>query len=300
MLKAFLRPLTKTRKRLLHFVLVLAKDAVTHYREVLFTRHSGESSPPVPWVVLSSPRTGSTLLVSWLRSHPSIHAKGELLHGQALVRRPWIRQRPRWFVKRCFTQPQGETVRAAGFKLFYRHCRSEIDLVLQALPLRCQERLLELWPWLVKHREIRIIHLTRRNLLRQYASVLVARSTQRWLAHREDPVRKTRVRVDPVALLSWAAAELVLRQYHRRLFATHQTLELEYEGLVASPQQSFDQVLIHLDLPPGHRPHSALVKQNDRPLPAIITNYDSLIQSLNSAARSGFPTARAILDEIDA
>lgn len=96
------------------------------------------------FLIISDARTGSTLLMQLLDTHPEIIALGEefkILTGST-CRKIWnkiYRKRPK-------------SVNWVGFKIFYFH------------PSKGSDR--EVWDFIEEDKEIVVIHLTRRNVLR--------------------------------------------------------------------------------------------------------------------------------------
>ena len=208
------------------------------------------------FIVLSRSRTGSNLLLSLLNSHPDIIAEHEIL-AQLDGRDA------REVVARAYGK-QPHYVKAKGFKLFYYH------------PLGGGSP--EVWDDLVAARDIRIIHLKRRNILRTLASRKIAGMKGVWAATSE-----ARLDVGRHKTVSFTAAELEegfrrTRNWETegdRRFAAHPLLSVWYEDLVRDPDATLAQVLDFLGL--RHVPlASDLRKQNPERLSALVSNYAEL------------------------
>src|SRR5688572_27202010 len=119
-------------------------------------------------IILTTQRSGSTLLVSSLQSHPEILCRGELLIAGLRMPPPALLKNHRHLFKltrlvttgawlstrtmRRFYAIQGP--RAHVFKAMYNHLRPPWTL-----------------NYLLRDPDIRVIHLQRRNLLKQYISL---------------------------------------------------------------------------------------------------------------------------------
>lgn len=134
------------------------------------------------FVIIASPRTGSSHLVSQLSSHPDILCHGNSLHPKHM----WLswpkreltesvkadltglRERdPDAFLERLYTSGYGRS--HVGFKIF----QGQNNAALRKL---------------VKNREIRKIVLYRKNVLANFASAMAARSNKEWSVREGTPV----------------------------------------------------------------------------------------------------------------
>lgn len=110
------------------------------------------------FIVLSRSRTGSNMLISFLNSHPNIHAEGEIfskLNGQDY----------KDVLAKAFSK-QPSYIAAKGFKIFYYH------------PLDDEPD--SLWKDLMTLDDLRVIHLKRRNIFRTLISRKLAGMQDVW------------------------------------------------------------------------------------------------------------------------
>ena len=122
-------------------------------RDSLFGTHKYKK-----FVIVSDSRTGSTLLMQLLNSHPEIITLGEEFKdlNQLSCKESWrniFRRRPK-------------KINWVGFKLFYFHPRKSMDR--------------EVWDLIESDKRIVIIHLTRQNILRSYVSKKIGLKTRKW------------------------------------------------------------------------------------------------------------------------
>lgn len=231
------------------------------------------------FIILCAPRTGSNLLSGLLDSHPECFVAGELFNPRlidtdqmpivgdalALTRDALLdlrRANPVSFVHRFFDALPRERCRAAGFKLIYHHA----DLQ----PAVRDD--------LVNQRDIRVIHLKRKNLLRLFLSERRAQLTDVW-------AQSVDTRVDPLpsvnlpfldAAKQFAYLEKKQIEYQER-FKDHRVLDLTYEDLAADPQGVISHALAFLGLgPPAAPAEIRFRKMSTDSLRDAIANYDDL------------------------
>lgn len=209
----------------------------------------------VPFIVLTRSRTGSNLLLSFLNSHPNIFCEGEIfatLHGADPIKR----------LRRAFRK-QPRHIRAKGFKIFYYH------------PLDADAA--GLWSELERRTDIRIIHLTRDNILRTLLSRKIAGIKGSWTGTRFDPTDPDSKRVTVTAEELTEGFEST-RQWELAAtarFASHRVLRLSYEELVRGPRSWYLALCQFLDVP-AQEPRTNLSQQNPESLRQLIRNYDAL------------------------
>jgi hypothetical protein len=193
--------------------------------------------------------------------------------------------------ERIFCQPPGMSS-AVGFKLHYSHCSP---------------------PWgfpalldhLVQDKEVRILHLQRRNMLKSLASEKIATITGRYM-HARAAARLRNIPkafIHPVTALKKARAiiaqnvlrgrrprrvtlsveeckayfeetELTVKQ-HDELFGEHDRLSLFYEEILSARDDTFARAQSFLGVEPLVLA-VALTKQSPDDLRTILENYDEL------------------------
>jgi len=228
------------------------------------------------FMILTHPRSGSTLLADGLNSLPSVLSYAELFtpnyvdymvsgYRDTQVMRYLRRKIPARFLAEFVYGPYAQHIRAVGFKLFPEHFDYKPDF----LPGR---------RWLLENPELLVLRLVRRNLLKYYVSLELARRTKVWRIR--EPGGKNpemTILLDPEK----AECEFIQRssrdEAYRTLFAKHRILDLTYEDLEQDSVECFGRVLTFLGLEP-QPVKIGLHKQESRTLPEIIENYDELRQ----------------------
>ena len=222
---------------------------------------------PTRFVLLGHARVGSNVLLRSMAMHPEIVVASEVLHYNAAVREECCRGNrrnllfkdgedgARFLDERVFAAPGREGIRCCGFKLFYDHARFDASVKTA-------------WDYVRSQREIRIIHLIRRNLLESLISLRIALVTGKW-AHRLNsigiPTGVPPFRIDPadcheyfnriVSWENWAASAL----------DDHPLLRIEYESDTCRDfSGTMDRIFGFLGVAPFDAP-LMLRKQQTRP-----------------------------------
>lgn len=246
-----------------------------------------------PFVILTSPRSGSNWLITLLNQHPHMRCSFEVLHNQPDQRTPMVApvagdqipDRDRRyddtregadFVRDLYAVPYPSSVRATGFKLFYDQAAGE--------------RARSAWTYLARNRDIHVIHLERDNLLAAFVSLQRALRTRVWLHRAEDgsvrpPEPET---VDPEAFRTYvqefraerAAALTRLDAQRGETDADRPTLTLTYEQLRKGRRRHLSSILRFLGIRPWPwvwRMKDQTAKQAALPLTRSIANHQELV-----------------------
>lgn len=114
------------------------------------------------FVIISQPRVGSTLLLSYLNSHPQVIIKDEIVREKntSIYKETSIVE----FLDETVYRRYHKNIKAVGFKYFYEHMVVEPDL----------------HKYIITHKEIKVIHLKRFDLLRTYVSFKISRKIKVW------------------------------------------------------------------------------------------------------------------------
>jgi LPS sulfotransferase NodH len=170
-------------------------------------------------------------------------------------------------------QYEGKSTRLVGFKVFYNHLTEEE------------------WGKLAAHKDLKVIHLTRRNRLRTVISLEIAFKTGRWTkaGSSGDPKAK-RLTLDPVKLMRRLEQIEEGEAAARRRFCDRPILELVYEDLIRSPREVFESVGDYLGVHGIEPGKIRLKRQNPESLNQLIINYNevaAVLQNTRFAAYLG-------------
>jgi LPS sulfotransferase NodH len=238
------------------------------------------------FVLLSSPRTGSTLMALALHSHPAVVMGSELFHpfeeerkahamdpGTALaVLDDYYHEGDdpvRFLEQHLYGRAYPPEKKAVGFKLFHFHLPDGPGAAF--------------WSWLAAARDIRIIHLYRRRLLEAFVSMMIAIQTQEWRrpVSAGSPVPQLPpLTIDVDKFKKYADA---LASYVDRMNATlkdHAMLTLEYQDdVVAQFEATVKQVEALLGIESRPLPQK-LRKQARSPISEEVANFHELHDAL--------------------
>jgi len=232
----------------------------------------GQASP-CNFVILGRSRTGSNFLRGLLNSHRNILALGEIFRGRNDV--CWdipcypktasmislIESDPVAFLQRYVFGKWPDKISAVGFKMFYFYAQDEDRLLV--------------WDYLEGQKDLKIIHLTRTNMLRTLLSVRRANLNQKWVntSGTTEPMQPVRLDYDECIGFFRKTREWEL-EYDRR-FKDHPKVDLTYEELSSDRANNLKRLQEFLDVEIHHLLPSTY-KQTTIPLLDAICNYSEL------------------------
>jgi LPS sulfotransferase NodH len=206
------------------------------------------------FVIVGNARTGSNYLLAGLQSSPHIRMYHEIFASHN-------RQVGKDCEKILSTvfQHESKSTRLVGFKVFYNHLTDEE------------------WGKLVGYRDLKVIHLTRRNRLRTVISLEVAFKTGEWTksGHSGAPKDK-RVHLDSLKLLQRLEQIEQGEAAARERFCDRPILEIVYEDMVRSPREVFASVSDYLGVDGIDPGKIHLRRQNPESMADLILNFDEV------------------------
>lgn len=212
------------------------------------------------FAIVGNARTGSNYLLDGLKSSPAIRMYHEIFASHN-------REVGKDFDKILSTvfQYESKATKVVGFKVFYNHLTDEE------------------WRKLLAHRDLKVIHLTRRNRLRTVISLEIAFKTGQWTkAGNSGGPKEKRVTLDPQKLLNRLEQIEEGEAVTRQRFCDREILEIVYEELVQSPHQEFARVAAYLGVDGVDPNKIRLKRQNPERLPQLIVNYDEVATVLQN------------------
>lgn len=235
------------------------------------------------FIVLAHQRSGSSMVIATLNKHAEIVAFGELFvkrrigyfvpgfNGQSKALRYLRNTDPVRFLEEHAFSSFPDRIKAVGFKLFPDHLDNQ-----QAAPL---------WKWLEKNKGVKIIFLTRENLLDVYCSLIIANKTGNFGYSEESGKHKITINIEHAE--KEFEKRISYMQEARAKLNEHQVLDLSYETLTKNIPASFERLQsfigvdqFKLDVPTR--------KQETRPLSEIIENYGELCRAWKGTAWEQF------------
>lgn len=236
-------------------------------------------SPARRFMIACAARTGSTMLVRTLRSHPALLVHGEVwgdrmvgldgplagLDADALVALEARRFHEPAAAMARFGEAHG--ARAVGFKLKYDELVRPEWHAVRAL--------------VEADRALRIVFLDRRDLLRRYLShqIVLRQTGVTNVPAGEAPPAIQPFVVDIDDLLRDIAETRRRTREFAAAFAAHASIRIAYEDLAAAPQVVCDQVAAFLDVAPA--PVRVATERIVRaPLETLVLNHAEVLAAL--------------------
>ncbi len=231
---------------------------------------------PTHFILLCHARSGSNLISLSLGKHGAVKMFGEIFHASdqeartSLPKRlhpPHMRSDAAQFLgQEIFDQRPPWPNRARGFKIFYEHARAN--------PTQKAA-----WAYLVDRKDIKVIHLTRRNLLDCKLSLEVALRNGEWFVSSGEQSSATSI--ERFSLSPWDCQQyfgqiLSSKLWAQEVFAGHPTLTLEYErDLRGDFAGTMARVFAFIDVPDVPVAQQLVKQQTGRPADRIL-NYEEL------------------------
>ncbi|MBU1912577.1 MAG: sulfotransferase [Candidatus Omnitrophica bacterium] len=222
------------------------------------------------FIILASPRTGSSYLVSLLGSHTQTICYGEIIislksfssyyPGYDSERFTAFRDKyPIKFMEKLIFRKYPSNIAAVGFKIFYQQAR--------------QGRLKKVWPYLKNLPDLKIIHLKRKNLLKSYLSYRLTKITNVWQIHDASQVTKDiKIQLGYNDCLDYFLRMQKWIDQCNILFKDSRVLEVFYEDLDKDCSKETNRIQKFLNLE-TETLRSSLKKLNIHPLTETISNY---------------------------
>ena len=236
------------------------------------------------FIIISTQRSGSSLLVTTLASHPEVQCLREIFLEENLYPNSYstywtssVRNRLMHFLCRDKSvdsylvkiSAEARGAAAFGFKFMYS-----------------QDKLLpQVMEW-AEREDVKVIHLIRANVLKNRTSRLVSRF--RNLAHSTDRVEVCRISMETKRLKEKLdAMSKQIDQYRSRL--SHlQYIEVTYEDLVTNQAYELKRLLEFLEMKVVPGLSSDLVKVNPDNVSEVIENYDEVVRALTGTKYEQF------------
>jgi LPS sulfotransferase NodH len=206
------------------------------------------------FAIIGNARTGSNYLLDGLKTSPSVRAYHEIFadHNHK------VGQDFDKILSTVFLY-ESKSIQVVGFKVFYNHLTEEE------------------WHKLLAYKDLKVIHLIRRNRLRTVVSLEIAFKTGQWTnsGNSRGP-REKHVTLDRSKLMK-RLEKIEEGEYAARArFKDRQILEIAYEDLVQNPKPSFAVVGAYLGINSIDPDKIRLKKQNPESLRQLIQNYDEV------------------------
>lgn len=232
-------------------------------------------------IIIGTQRSGSNFLRHCLLSHPSVICDGELLIS-GTVKTPKFLEDFRWPAKIYRYVMAGAWNPTRILDQFLLRNDAPV-VVFKAMYNQMQS--VKVQDFFRQHKEIRIIHLCRDNLLKQYVSKMLLgkkRGQKRWRPHSTEKIPTVTTRIAPeMAINSMQKIEAQYQKFES-LLSQHHKIEMVYETMIDGQclSEPVTNALCDL-LQIEHRKMCCnFVKVNPNSLRQMIENYDELAEAL--------------------
>ena len=219
------------------------------------------------FVILSSGRSGSTLLIQLLNCHPKIACKGELLNRNYLQLHNLRGASSRVLINYILATliPSKVWLPYIGFKLFNEQlefCSLHLKDILTAL--------------FCPH----VIILYRENILETYVSLEIAFKTDVWYS--EGSGTSEKIEVDWKNFVDYAMTEKARwksSMQEMSMYSDREVLFISYEELIGDRNKTMNNIFRFLNIDMCHV-EAASKKQNPLPLKEKVINYEQIKQKI--------------------
>ena len=225
------------------------------------------------FIILCRSRTGSNYLVSLLQSHPQIRAFGEVFTNYDKIHWGYpgydshqileLRQdKPIDFLNKIVYRSFLTNVSAVGFKLFYNQANYGKQKAI--------------WDYLRYDKNLKVIHLKRKNVFQAHVSHKLAEKTKEWISIniRANPWKTESIWLDYADCLQIFEQTKYWETEYAKLFANYpdRIHELYYEDLANNTEEVTQKIQDFLGV--EHRSLAAYTKkQSSVPIEQQVVNY---------------------------
>ncbi|MEL7086217.1 MAG: hypothetical protein AAF268_08770 [Cyanobacteria bacterium P01_A01_bin.3] len=250
-------------------------------------QYRGDNRDYQKFIVISHHRSASSVIINTLQRHPNVFRFAEVFlplyvqlqkpgYVEGSKRLYYLRkQYPVEFLERFIFTGYQDSVQAMGFKMF----PEQLDFPHTA----------PVWDWIEANTDIKIIFLTREDLLAYYTSFVLALKTGTWgvagakqRAKAEKERKKNRtVRLEYDKCLAAFEKRKRLNDYALERCKNHDILKVSYEDVTSDLHNSLLRSQEFLGLAPQELEVRSS-RQQVRPLSDVISNYQELKEQFAS------------------
>jgi LPS sulfotransferase NodH len=232
------------------------------------------------FLVVCQARTGSTMLSTALQRHPEICAHGEVLNLRSDDRlefygldyntpgsiidylRQMLRRSPDEYIDQyVFFNGRFKSV---GFKFKYEELSNPLFL-------RARE-------YVLRRRDLKIIHMTRQNIWKRFLSEYIALNVTHVFNSVDKPIEvpPTTFHLDINVISDALEKTLQWQTQFRRLFYSHDSIDVTYESFTDNPNSEFKRVTDFLNVSPHNFFPSTKKIHNNQSVEQLIENYSEI------------------------
>jgi LPS sulfotransferase NodH len=204
------------------------------------------------FIILGRSRTGSNLLLSYLNSHINVRAEREIFK--------WLKGRDENELLNKNFAKEPFFIRAKGFKIFYYHPYDKENG--------------EIWKLLSDTKDLHVIHIKRKNILRTLVSKKIAQNSKAYTSEEEKKTNKVeeKINFDFDELNNLITHTRNLEKTGDDIFSGNKMITVYYEDLVENPELYFKTITDFLGLE-YKKPRTSYKKQNPEKLSELLENF---------------------------
>ena len=249
----------------------------------------------VRFVLLAHARSGSNLMCCGLYKHNNVHMFSELFNESEDERQRSYRasfqdcevgSKPHPSVNVNVDHRYSDDQDGAEFlrnSVFYRHAQSPVAIGFKMFfhQARTSANARKAWQYLACDNDVKVIHLTRRNLVESWVSLRLAFQTGKWIYRADADETATApapelLYLKPIQFLNYSRQVIAGQRWVRFHFRNHPMLEVEYkEDLCERFDETMNRIQDFLEVP--RQPSKQMLrKQAQRKPSEQIGNYEEL------------------------
>ena len=229
----------------------------------------------VKFIILTTQRTGSTLLWKYLNGHPKIEGHGELflpshksLDTYAMYKNQSYKRLFLHYISRKKNIEEymnnlfdkKKQVECIGFKLMYSQLFSELE------------------NWIINN-HVSVIHLVRKNILKMIVSRITAKKRNLYHVNEGETIPTIRIKLNPKKLIKNIKRISYEVNIYRKIFHGLPYIEITYENFVSNREKCSKDLskflgidyIENLSIP-------SLTKINPESIEKLIINYEEIVK----------------------
>ena len=236
------------------------------------------------FIILTTQRSGSTLLWRYLNEHPKISAHGEMMlmsirredSYSTFIQSSIKRKIMHYFDKnkaldKYFLElfRENRYIEAAGFKLMYNQISKSLD------------------KWIIQNK-LYIIHLIRENTLKLVLSRETAKIRKLYHANNDLKISPVKVKLNPNRIVDVLKKINTEIEYNKRRYCYNPYMEIKYEDLQCDIAKAARSIYRFLNVDDVKKLNIPLKKINPDSLEDLIQNYEEIREVLIDAKYGKF------------
>lgn len=245
-----------------------------------------------PFIILGHGRTGSTMLVSMLQSHPKCVCYSELFHPHSpkwfydhinlIYGKNELRDRSHVdFLKKYVYKRSPKEVGAVGFKVLY--CNVEEG---RSTSLRGKKEIEKTLRYM-QEVGVKILHIKRKNKLKRYVSMKMADKRKKWVVRKGESIEnKIKISIDTEEMIRSMKKHYKMEEQKEKLFSQFESISVNYENL-CKKSSDIEKAQNFLGLPVRSL-RAGTARTRRRSLREVIENYGEVTKFLKGTKYEKF------------